>query len=348
MTFNGEEWYFYDCIPQSAPSATDSEGAGGMSENKAWATYGYGRSDVIVAYIEGGINWRQGASSDDRLRAYLNCGELPAPEKANGSTVAGSSPGCLNPTQKYDLDGDGAITVNDYVNDPRVHQPFLHSAAGGITAEDLIVAFSDGQDNDHNGYVDDISGWNFHRDTNDPQTDNSVYTHSDDESAQLLGQENNNSQGVGVCPNCRLLSIKAGDEAIDRPDRVAEAIVFAVDAGAKVIDVTSSTLGHSPALIGAAQYAYNHGVVIAWASNDFESADHTEGMRFPHVWPGNSIVSDQTNRSGTSSSSDRDRGHFPLAVVIDLLSGRTRCSACRTTTARLPPALRRRRAWRRW
>lgn len=279
MTFNAEQWHLYDCIPQSAPVAFDSEGASGMSLNRAWAVYGLGRKDVTVAYIEGGVNWRLSQSFDLRRKAYLNCGELPAPENAKGATMPGRSPGCLEPTKTYDLDGDGVLTVDDYANDPRVHRPFLHPGAGGITAEDLIVAFSDGKDNDHNGYVDDISGWNFHRDTNDPQTDNSSYPHSDDESNQFVAEANNHFGGVGVCPNCRLLSVKAGDEAIDRPDRVAEAIAFAVDSGAKVIDVTVAALGQSPAMVGAAQYAYDHGVVIVWASNDFESADHTEGMR---------------------------------------------------------------------
>ncbi len=304
LTFNAEQWGLYDCIPQSAPVATDPEGASGMSVNRAWASFGMGRSDVIVTYIEGGVNWRINSSTDIRRKAYLNCGELPAPEKADGSTVAGHSPGCMQSNKSYDLDGDGALTVDDYANDPRVTRPLLHPAAGGITAEDLIVAFSDGKDNDHNGFVDDISGWNFHRDTNDPQTDQSTYGHSDGESAQAVAEANNNFAGAGICPNCRLLMVKAGDEAIDRPDRVAEAIAFAVDSGAKVIDVTVSALGQSPALVGAVEYAYEHGAVVVWASNDFESADHTEGMTLPHVWPGNSLVSDQSNRSGVSSPND--------------------------------------------
>ena len=79
MTFNAEQWHLYDCIPQSAPLAVDSEGASGMSLNKAWATYGLGRTDVTVAYIEGGVNWRLSQSFDLRRKAYLNCGELPAP-----------------------------------------------------------------------------------------------------------------------------------------------------------------------------------------------------------------------------------------------------------------------------
>src|SRR5205807_6244774 len=139
---------------------------------------------------------------------------------------------------------------------------------------------------------------------NTPQTDNTVDAHANGESRKLVGTANNHFAGVGVCPGCRLLSVKMGDEAIDRPDRVAEGIVFAVNAGAKVIDVTTAALGQTPSMLGAVEYAYRHGVVIAWASNDFESADHTEGMRYPHVWPGNSVVSDQSNRSGESLPQD--------------------------------------------
>jgi len=296
MTFNVEQWYLYDCIPQSAPNAFDPEGAAGMSVNRAWATYGFGRSDVVVAYIEGGINWRRGESFDLRRKAYLNCGELPAPEKADGSTVPGSSPGCLESSRSYDLDGDGALTVDDYTNDPRVHRPFLHQqTAGGITAEDLIVAFSDGKDDDHNGYVDDISGWNFLRDTNDPQTDNSVYPHANIASSEAVAEANNNFGLAGVCPGCRLLSIKSDDDANGRPDRLAEGILFAVDSGAKVIDATVVALGQTPTVREAVEYAYDNGVVVVFGSNDFDSAAHTEGMGYPHVWPGNSLVSDQTH-----------------------------------------------------
>src|SRR3954449_10224838 len=120
----------------------------------------------------------------------------------------------------------------------------------------------------------------------------------------MAAEANNGFAGAGVCPNCRPLSVKMGDEAIDRPDRVAEGIVFAVDAGAKVIDVTSASLGQTRSMQAAVNYAYRRGVVIAWASNDFESSDHTEGMRFAHVWPGNSLVADKLNRQHESTPAD--------------------------------------------
>src|SRR5258708_19109450 len=141
LTFNAEQWHLYDCIPQSAPVATDPENASGMSVNKAWAAFGTGGSDVIVTYIEGGVNWRINASTDIRRKAYLNCGELPAPEKADGSTMPGHSPGCLQPKKSYDLDGDGALTVDDYANDPRIAHPLLHPEAGGTSPGDVVASF---------------------------------------------------------------------------------------------------------------------------------------------------------------------------------------------------------------
>ena len=105
--------------------------------------------------------------------------------------------------------------------------PYLHHVCsvtvphipGGtdITPEDLIVAFGHCQvtagalgacplggkfDNDHNGYANDINGWNFNRDNNDPQTEQSIYAHFTGESAQL------------VCPGRQQFSAVSGSARI--------------------------------------------------------------------------------------------------------------------------------------
>jgi len=182
-SFNAEQWYLFDCIPQSAPLATDPEEAAGMSVNRAWRQFGRGSQDVVVAYMEGGVNWRRPSAKDLVRQAHLNVAELPTP--ACG---------------KDDCDGDGMATALDFRDDPRIKRPLLHAdSAGGITPEDLIVAFSDGRDDDGNGYVDDVSGWNFHRDTNDPQTDQSVYEHANGEQRVIAGEADNGQFGTGVC-----------------------------------------------------------------------------------------------------------------------------------------------------
>jgi hypothetical protein len=331
-TWDGEAWYLYGCIPQGVSNtSTDPESAAGMSIDRLWnrsPNPNKGRDDVIVAYMEGGINWRIGGSCELKDRAALNKGELPYPQDAMGHTKTVGDP--------WDLNGDGVFNVEDYVNDPRVLAgvlgvpkspaggPFLHHVCSGvgpgfsdITPEDLIVAFGHCQinptthdivqcpaggrfDNDNNGYPNDINGWNFNRDNNDPQTEQSIYAHFTGESAQVVGEGNNNFGNIGLCPLCRYVPIKAGDEAIDRADRVAEAIVFAANTGVDVMDVTSASLGLTPMVAAAVDYAYHKGMVMTWASNDFESADHTDGMFYPHVWPGNSLTGDHSTRNNAT------------------------------------------------
>ncbi|MEA2646715.1 MAG: hypothetical protein QOE92_1798, partial [Chloroflexota bacterium] len=334
-TWDGEQWYLYGCLPQGVPLASDPEGASGMSVDRVWNDLGNrGRDDVKVAYMEGGINWRIGSSCELKDRAWLNTAELPHPQDAQGKTATELGQN----GDPYDLNADGVVNVEDYLDDPRipaaevgmhrspgdVNQPFLHqvcattipdNAGTNITPEDLIVTFGHCQvtngnlgdcpaggrfDNDGNGYPNDINGWNFNRDNNDPQTEQSVYGHFNGESGQLVGEADNGYAGAGMCPLCRYIPIKAGDEAIDRPDRVAEAIAYAADNGVNVMDVTDASVGLTPEMKAVIDYAYHKGMVIAWASNDFESADHTDGMYWPHVWPGNSVTGDQSTRGGAT------------------------------------------------
>jgi hypothetical protein len=331
--WNDEQWYLYGCTPFTAPLSTPPDGgAAGMSVDKAWSSYSAGRDDLLVSYMEGGVNWRISSSCELKDRAYLNLKELPYPENALGQT-----------TGSYDLNTasvqSGVVNVEDYIHDPRVlaavagiHKSpaggsYLHHVCstqgipvdhGGtdITPEDLIVAFGHCQldpathlivgafpcdqskhfDNDGNGYANDINGWNFNRDTNDPQTEQSIYGHFNGESGHLVAEADNSFGGAGMCPRCRYIPIKAGDEAIDRPDRIAEAIVYAADNGVKVMDVTTAALGVTPEVQAAVDYAWHKGMVMAWASNDFESADHTDGMFYPHTWPGNSVTGDHSTR----------------------------------------------------
>lgn len=306
---NDEQWYLYSFIPKCTPRATDPQGSAGMFIDQAWKRFTTGRPDVTVAYIEGGVNWRLGADTRAELapRAYLNTGELPLPEHADGSTCA-----------SYDCNRDGQVSVEDYAADPRVHRPYFN---GDLTPEDLIIAFGHCQivhhrigprgcppgahfDNDHDGYANDISGWNFSRGNNDPATADSAYNHSDQESAQAVAETDNGVANAGICPHCTLLYVKAGDEALDRTDRTAQAIYFAVDSHASVIVAVVGELGYSSLERRALDYAWRKGVVVVMASNDFDSTDHQAGMFWPRVWPGNGLVSDGSGTVSQAAHSD--------------------------------------------
>ena len=271
-----QQHYLFSFMPQCTPAATDPENAAGMSVDRAWRDYTTGDPSTVIAYVEGGINWHNGDAQELRNRVYLNPRELPDP---------------TNP------DGQPGLNADDYAVYDGVATPDANGN-GVVDPEDIIVRFSDGADgyrasgkSDGNGYVDDISGWDFYNDQNDPATLDSTYGHANNQMKQAAAQADNGIQGAGICPDCRLLPVKAGAEALDRSDDLAQAWLFAGDSGADVIVSTTADLGYSTFMSQAVDYLWNHGVVMVESSNDFDSTDHQGGMFHQHVLPGNGLVS---------------------------------------------------------
>ena len=294
-----EQWPLFSFIPRCTPLASDADGASGMSVDAAWRQFTTGDPGVTIAYVEAGINWRYSRARDLVDKVFLNRGELPLPELRDGHVCA-----------RYDCNGDGVFNVEDYAQDPRVHRPYVN---GYLTPEDLIVAFGDCRvraarvvrcrrgahfDNDHNGYPNDISGWDFYDNQNDPATTDTAYQHSDEQMAKAAAATDNGFGGAGVCPRCMILPIKAGAEALDRGPDLAQAWLYAVDMGAPVVISETAELGYTTFAKQAADYAYRHGTVIVESANDFNSTDHQGGMYHPHVLPGNALV---PNMEGTQA-----------------------------------------------
>jgi hypothetical protein len=323
-------------LPCWALKATDPQHAAGVDMTGAWAQGNIGRPDVLIAYIEGGVNYRDDGIKDSLDNIYLNQRELPYPEYADGRSAG-----------RYDANHDGRFDIRDYDRDPRVNPPcppgvapFVRHAegvtwgcvAGGrhpyidavdvagrktpyLTPEDLIAVFGHCRivrgilracppggrfDNDHNGYPNDISGWNFDRNTNDPQTDEPDYSHAPGLISLVGGVANNDFAGVGVCRDCRVVPIKQGAEAVGRSDKWAEAILYAADLGVTAISSVVVEYSYSSFSREAVDYANRHGVLLALDSNDFNAMDHTDGMLFDHAIPGNSLAEDQSP-PGTAS-----------------------------------------------
>jgi hypothetical protein len=285
---DNEQHYLFGFMPQctkpppkgiGVPGATDPYGqyeAAGMSVDKAWRQFTAGNSKTVIGYIEAGINWRYGDTPQEITdnakelanRVFLNAGELPTP------TDQDSQPG---------LDaGDFAV----YDGTPTADS----NGNGVVDPEDVLVRFSDGVDDDHNGYTDDISGWDFYDNQNDPATVDSSYHHSDNQMRQEAAEANNGVDGAGVCPRCMILPIKAGAEALDRTDDLAQAWLYASDMHADVITSVTADLGYSTFMKQAVDYVWNHGTVMVESSNDFNSTDHQGGMFHSHVLPGNGLV----------------------------------------------------------
>jgi len=121
-------------------------------------------------------------------------------------------------------------------------------------------------DDDGNGYVDDVMGWNFISNTNDPLDELGHGTHC----AGIIGAEGNNGIGIsGVCWNCSIMPLKIFSKFGDTDlGLIARALAYAADNGANVISMSWGSTGFSQLLKDSIDYAYSKGVVLVAAAGN--------------------------------------------------------------------------------
>ncbi len=255
----------------------------------AWETT-TGRPDVQIAVLDSGIEWNnQGAMANERFKVWLNQGELPQPN-ANGPNLLGGD--CSGYTGSgYDLNDDGVFNLEDYACDDRVSDTGGSRVGpdGFLTPQDLILAFSNGDDADGNGFVDDIAGWDFLDNDNDP-FDDVQYGHGTGEAQDSTAEAENGQNDVGSCPNCMVMPLRVGDSFIADVNRFAQAALYATDNGALVIQEALGTLNNSKLAREAVNYAYDHGTTVIASAAD-EAAQHNNWpSSLPHVILVNSVT----------------------------------------------------------
>jgi hypothetical protein len=248
-------------------------GVTGASIDLAWETT-TGRPDVVIAVTDSGIKWNDGGKMNDlRYKTWLNRGELPLPRNAAGVT-----------TGNYDINQDGVFNLRDYENDSRVRDL---NGTGFVDPEDLIFVFSDGVDTDANGYKDDFCGWDFFEDDNDPFDENQ-YGHGSGE-AEDSTAEANNGNGVGVAPNCMVMHMRVGDSFIADITDFAEAVAYATDNGASVVQCALGTLNNSRFTQEVINYAYERGTVLIASAADESAGHHNMPAMLEHAVTVNSV-----------------------------------------------------------
>lgn len=126
---------------------------------------------------------------------------------------------------------------------------------------------SNGKDNDGNGFVNDIHGWNFEGKNNDPMDDNRHGTHC----SGTIGAEGGNGVGTaGVNWHVSIMPIKflsaSGSGSLD--DAV-ESINYATMMGVKIMSNSWGGGGYSQAMFDAIKKAHDKGILfVAAAGND--------------------------------------------------------------------------------
>jgi len=143
---------------------------------------------------------------------------------------------------------------------------------------------NNGIDDDENGFIDDYRGFDFVdrsiKNTNDTTSDfyNWDNNPSDENGhgtsvAGIIGAEINNKIGIaGIASNVRLLNLRAFDaDGYGDDDDIASAIIYAVDNGAKVINMSFGDSKFSNLLKDVINYAVSRGVVLVGSSGNSSS-----------------------------------------------------------------------------
>lgn len=242
----------------------------GMHADRAW-TRTVGDRRVIIAVLDSGIKWEE---SDLVNKHYLSRGELPPPQEACRSKDFQAS-------DAHDANGDGVFNMLDYAKESGNAVPKTPCDTrvkdlnnnGLLDPQDLIQTFSDGKDDDGNGYLDDISGWDFFRDDNDPY-DDTRFGHGTGEARDSAAEGNNGRGGIGVCPECTILNVRVADSFVCDANDFAGAVVFAVDSGASLVQEALGAINMTPFARQAIEYAYDNNVAIVASAADELSYHH--------------------------------------------------------------------------
>lgn len=216
----------------------------------------------------------------------------------------------------YNQSGNSQVKVTeawDYMSQNLTQKPIIAVIDTGVdylhpvfTSKNAIWENSaekngtPGVDNDGNGYIDDIYGWNFAEGNSNPMDSDAsdVRSHGTHVAGIILGV----TQPLNSTENSRIqiMSLKfLGTGGTGSTSAAIQSIYYAVNNGARIINMSWGGSAYSQALHDALAYAYDHGVLlIAAAGNAAKNNDHSS------MYPANFPVPSQMTVAAVNDFDD--------------------------------------------
>lgn len=202
---------------------------------------------------------------------------------------------------------------------------YNHPDLQGVMWTNADEVPGNGVDDDGNGYVDDIHGYNFVHDDYDIADDND---HGSAVSS-IIGANTDNSLGVaGVCWSASIMSIKVANAYGSASlFNIAQGIRYAVDNGAKVVNLSLGATVDQQNVREAVMYAHENGVTLVAASGN--SSSYNSGVDFLYYPAGYSTViavgatdenDEVANLSNSSFVSHRGRELDLVAPGVEIVA----------------------------
>ena len=138
------------------------------------------------------------------------------------------------------------------------------------TPEIIIAVIDSGVKLDHPEFAGRlVAGYDYINRDDEADDDSGHGTHV----AGIIAAGLDNGEGVaGVCPNCRLMPVKVLNENnLGSWSQLAQGILFAVDHGARIINLSLGASTPSGTLASAVDYAIESGVIVIAAAGNYAS-----------------------------------------------------------------------------
>jgi|GEM_PF-1456026 hypothetical protein len=190
-----------------------------------------------------------------------------------------------------------------------------------------------GKDDDNNGYIDDVHGWNFAENNNEVRP--SVFDSQDDPEAVrhgtlvagLIGAVGNNAyEGSGLNWRVGIMPLRAiRSDGTGSTSAVAKAVDYAVDNGAQVISMSFVGTESSIELYKSLRRAYDKGAVIVTAAGNNEQKAPERDISVKHNYPACYDKEDGLNQNwiltvGSVDSADRLSTFSNYGSCVDILA----------------------------
>jgi hypothetical protein len=192
------------------------------------------------------------------------------------------------PIGVIDTDADGIITFYDLNDSANASWTTDFNGTGYIDAGDLLAdpVWENNIDDDANGYIDDLIGWDFEENDNDPY--DPTRSHATKQAGELGAIGNNGVGLTGVNWRVRIMSLR--NPLLQLPESGVDSLNYAVAQGVTISNNSWGYYSYSQQMYDAIQAAGEAGhVFIAAAGNGGTDNDTTPF--YPASYDLNNIIS---------------------------------------------------------
>lgn len=160
-----------------------------------------------------------------------------------------------------------------------------------------------GIDDDRNGYVDDVHGWNFANNNNNPVADDKKSYHGTHVAGTIAAVQNERNSSSGHAPGVKIMALKyLNSSGVGVTSNAIKAIDYAIGKGVKILSNSWGSFNSSSALQNAIQRAAQAGILFVAAAGNGDSQGRGVNLDLKAFYPASYPVENVLAVAATNSA----------------------------------------------